>query len=233
MNGNQGRRHRTNNLLQSRRRRQEKEKRQYMKKVKRFLDRHKNSAKPLTTTRNQKKASIARQLEDDEEEAAPAAPAVPAAPAAAVGDSPGNTSTMLRTYRKEYPEVTVNDGITYTCILAKPGMPYVLLLGENHNIECEDSSRIVSQPAVMHELLKDGDHFLLEDEALNHSNINTTLHSTIRIHKLRQELRQCLSTKWKEGKELDPGCRDPNVQVPDREQEGAIPLARLWDGLGR
>ena len=203
VNGHQSRRHRTNNLLQSRRRRQEKEKRQYMKKVKRFLDRHKNSAKPLTTTRNQKKASIARQLEDDEEEAE-AVPAAPAAPAAAVGDSPGNTSTMLRTYRETYPEVKVHDGITYTCLLAKPGMPYVLLLGENHDIECEDSSRIVSQPAVMHELLKDGDHFLLEDKALNHSNINTSYSTTRRINKLRQELKQCLSATWKEGKGLDP-----------------------------
>lgn len=110
---------------------------------------------------------------------------------------------LLPEYRASYPEVRVRDGISYTCILAKPGMPYVLLIGETHPIKCEDSSRILSQPAIMEELLKDGDHFLLEDAEQNHDSqwINY-IDDDIRINKLRQELKHCLSAKWKEGKEL-------------------------------
>lgn len=115
---------------------------------------------------------------------------------------------MLRTYRETYPEMKVHDGITYTCILAKPGMPYVLLLGENHNIECEDSSRILSQTAVMDELLKDGDHFLLEDPQQDHARIIGDQWidpaDLSRINTLRQELSHCLGAKWKEKKELYP-----------------------------
>ena len=116
--------------------------------------------------------------------------------------NPGAAKEPKTTYRQEYPEVKVKDGITYTCILAKPGMPYVLLIGENHNIECKDSSRILSNPAVMHELLKDGDHFLLEDQAQNHYTITEKYLYTHRIDKLRKELKHCLSAKWIEGKTL-------------------------------
>ena len=116
--------------------------------------------------------------------------------------NPGAAKEPKTAYRQEYPEVKVTDGITYSCILAKPGMPYVLLIGENHNIECKDSSRILSNPAVMNELLKDGDHFLLEDQAQNHDTITKKYSTTSRIAKLREELKHCLSAKWIEGKEL-------------------------------
>ena len=116
--------------------------------------------------------------------------------------NPGAAKKLKTAYRQEYPEVKVKDGITYTCILAKAGMPYVLLIGENHNIECKDSSRILSNPAVMNELLKDGDHFLLEDQAQNHYTITEKYSTTSRLGKLREELKHCLNAKWIEGKNL-------------------------------
>jgi hypothetical protein len=105
-------------------------------------------------------------------------------------------------YRKAYPEVKVHDGITYVGILAKPGMPYVLLLGEHHPITCTDNSRLLSQPAVMNELLKDGDHFLLEAPPISHENLARGYGTNNRINLLRTELQPCLRAEWVKGKDL-------------------------------
>jgi hypothetical protein len=106
--------------------------------------------------------------------AAPAAPA-PAAPAPA---APAPAAT-LASYRAIYPEVKIYDGIVYKCILAKEGMPYVLLIGERHNVLCKDTSRVISHPEVVRELLRPGDHFLLEDlppEPKDVANIQQLIH---------------------------------------------------------
>ena len=105
-------------------------------------------------------------------------------------------------YRKAYPEVKVYDGITYVGILAKPGMPYVLLLGEHHPITCTDNSRLISKPAVMHELLKDGDHFLLESPPISHENLANGYGTNNRMNLLRTELQPCLRAEWVKGKYL-------------------------------
>ena len=140
---------------------------------------------------------------------------------------------MLQEYRELYPKISVNDGFVYTCILAKPGMPYVLLLGENHDIECEDSSRILSQPAVMKELLKDGDHFMLEDKEQNHDNITnkySVTGSVARINKLRIELQPCLAGKWVTGKTLHPEYEFPGCKY--KEENKMVQFHWLDYGLG-